>query len=107
MSEKQIAAWWDGVKDELCWSGAIIGVTWNELVEDWTPEVVESVRGVYRKAVLSTASALKIKFGCYCDLDPGKKPDACVLDNGDYEDCIYAKKGMKKETCAYWREIKP
>ena len=47
------------------------------------------------------------KFGCHCDLEPGQTPDECVMDRGDNgnKDCIYAKPGMKKEECKYWREI--
>lgn len=29
----------------------------------------------------------------------------CVIDSHDYEDCIYAKPGMRKEQCEYWRVI--
>ena len=45
------------------------------------------------------------KFGCHCDLDPGMEPDACVLDEGRPDDCIYAARLKRKEDCEYWREI--
>lgn len=47
----------------------------------------------------------EIKYGCHCDLEKGQKPDKCVIDARDYEDCIHAKPGMKKEECEYWRKI--
>ena len=47
----------------------------------------------------------QVKYGCHCDLEPGQQPDGCMLDGGDYEDCIYAKKGMKKEDCKHWKPI--
>lgn len=45
------------------------------------------------------------KFGCFCDLEPHMEPDDCVIDRGDFDDCIYAKQGMKKEDCKYWQKI--
>lgn len=46
-----------------------------------------------------------LKYGCHCDIENTESglPDACVIDSHDYEDCIYAKKGMRKEQCEYWR----
>lgn len=48
-----------------------------------------------------------LKYGCHCDLEPDMEPDHCVIDdhgviNGH---CIYAKDGMRKEQCEYWRII--
>lgn len=49
------------------------------------------------------------KFGCYCDLEPGQKPDDCVLDTSSASDCVYAellvKNGKSKEQCEYWKPI--
>ena len=44
----------------------------------------------------------KIKFGCFCDIEEGMDPYECVIDSGNYDNCFYAKKGMKKEDCIYW-----
>lgn len=57
-----------------------------------------------------TKNLPKLKYGCHCDLEPdGMGPDECVLDSHDplvsSEDCIYAKSGMRKEQCAYWKII--
>ena len=46
-----------------------------------------------------------IKFGCYCDLEEGQSPDDCVMDTGKLHECIYAKKGMSKWNCKYWKAI--
>ena len=43
------------------------------------------------------------KYGCHCDLEPGEKPDGCVIDESVRSDCVYASKGIKKEDCEYWR----
>ena len=44
-----------------------------------------------------------VKYGCHCDLEDSMEPDGCVIDEGRHQDCIYAKKGMRKEQCEYWR----
>lgn len=50
MKDDKIARWWNSVKDELCWSGAVRGQEWEALVETFTADVIESIRNVYRKA---------------------------------------------------------
>lgn len=47
----------------------------------------------------------KIEYGCYCDLEPDMKPDGCVIDEGSFQDCIFAEKDMRKEQCKYWKII--
>ena len=47
----------------------------------------------------------KLAYGCHVDLEPGSHPDGCVIDTGDLADCIYAKEGMRKEQCQYWRVV--
>jgi len=46
------------------------------------------------------------KFGCHCDLEPGMKPDGCVLDEGRPNCCVYAGIYGDKSLCKYWQEIK-
>jgi hypothetical protein len=47
-----------------------------------------------------------LRYGCHCDLEEGQEPDACVLVNGVVTGrCIYAKPGMRKEQCQYWRVV--
>ena len=58
---------------------------------------------------LRAALAASVPHGCHVDLDPGMKPDGCVLDGGRPETCIYAKRllreGKDKTACEYWQPI--
>lgn len=46
------------------------------------------------------------KYGCYAD-EEDLTPiyDDCVIDSGDYEQCVHAHPGIAKEDCKHWREI--
>ena len=46
-------------------------------------------------------------FMCHMDLDEGMSPDSCVLDGGDINDCVYAKRyGLEAKTkCGEWKPI--
>lgn len=47
------------------------------------------------------------KFGCFCDLNEREEPyKECVIDSDNFGGCTFAKEGMKKEECKYWRQIK-
>lgn len=46
------------------------------------------------------------RYGYHVDIEPGIEPDGCVIDEGNYHNCIYAKEGMRKEQCKYWRIVK-
>ena len=48
----------------------------------------------YEYRVLDDCIALKIDhaFGCHCDLDAGMSPDKCVMDEGKFNDCVFARK---------------
>ena len=58
---------------------------------------------------LRAALAQPVPHGCHVDLDHGRKPDGCVLDDGRPENCIYAKRllreGKDKTACEYWQPI--
>ena len=57
-------------------------------------------------AVKQMASNLEeLAYGCHVDLEQGADPDGCVIDTGDLHYCVYAKEGMKKEQCEYWRIV--
>ena len=49
------------------------------------------------------------EYGCYCDLEPGMKPDGCVLDYGNANDCTHAPglvaAGKGREDCHEWRPV--
>lgn len=49
----------------------------------------------------------EVKYGCHVDLEEGVQPDGCVIDEDRHHQCIYAKQGMRKEQCKYWRIIQP
>ena len=55
--------------------------------------------------LFETKGLESLLYGCHCDLDPGMEPDECVIESGDLNNCIHAKKGMRKEQCEYWRII--
>lgn len=49
-----------------------------------------------------------IIYGCHVCIDSGFGLQIyrdCVIDSGDYADCVHARPGMKKEQCKYWRLI--
>lgn len=46
-------------------------------------------------------------YGCHLDLEDGQEPDDCVIDSGRHSDCTYAKPGMRREQCPYWRVKTP
>lgn len=54
---------------------------------------------------VKVSETLSERYGCHCDLEPGMAPDGCVIDEGRPQDCIYAKPGMKKEQCKYWKAM--
>ena len=57
-------------------------------------------------AVKQMASNLEeLAYGCHVELAQGADPDGCVIDTGDLHDCVYAKEGMRKEQCEYWRIV--
>ena len=59
-------------------------------------------------AVKQMAAKLdQVKYGCHVVLCEGIEPDGCVIDTGEIHDCIYAKEGMRKEQCEYWRIVIP
>lgn len=60
----------------------------------------------WRKLMAVPAPAPEgVKYGCYCDLEPGQSPDGCVIDEGKPLGCVYATIGGRKERCPYWRPI--
>lgn len=46
----------------------------------------------------------ELKYGCH--IEPWEEMFyTCVCDEGEYDQCIFAKEGMRKEQCEYWRII--
>jgi hypothetical protein len=49
----------------------------------------------------------ELEYGCLVDFGTDNiVDDTCVIDEGGSHLCIYAKAGMRREQCDYWR-IKP
>ena len=51
----------------------------------------------------------ELKYGCHIDdfdRSHGEVFGTCVIDYGEQDECIFAKPGMRKEACPYWRIIK-
>ena len=46
----------------------------------------------------------EVGYGCHIDLEEDQEPDHCVIDAGNFHQCIYAKEGMRKEDCVYWKQ---
>ena len=42
-ADKEVSAWWNTIKDNACWSGAIVGLSWIDL---WA-EIKTELRGIY------------------------------------------------------------
>ena len=61
----------------------------------------------------SSVSVQQVKYGCHCDIESmpdGYEPDACVMDDGLDDMCVYARQlrrdGKDKTSCSYWKPIK-
>jgi len=60
--------------------------------------------------MLKTNELSGARMGCHVDLESMEEdfePDGCVIDDGDITQCIYARDGMRKEECEYWRPFWP
>lgn len=76
-------------------------------------ETITEVRGFANSSAAAARSDIKsalsamasVKFGCHCDLEPGMKPDGCLIDENRRDDCIYARRVERKEQCEYWQPV--
>jgi len=74
-----------------------------------TPEM-DAAAELLRSAGWVVTPPSGVRYGCFCDLfacEPGAEPDGCVMDEGRHQDCIYARKGARKEACEYWKPWTP
>jgi len=87
--------------------------SWPQSQEPLATQLASLIQIANRLGLYDAADTVKqmstkltdMRYGCYVDLDPGMEPDGCVIDTGDLHNCIYAKKGMRKEQCEYWKII--
>lgn len=70
--------------------------------------IINFARALIEEAARSTIAAPTqepTQYGCHCDLESGMTPDACVIDDGRRDDCVYARRHERKEQCIYWKPI--
>jgi hypothetical protein len=89
--------------------------TWPQSQDSLAAQIGELIQIANRLGLFDAADAVKqmakkldqVKYGCHVEIYDGMEPDECVIDTGDFDDCIYAKEGMRKEQCCYWRVVTP
>lgn len=68
-------------------------------IDTFYQQLPEPVRSAFDKL------GANVQFGCYCDLEPGQMPDACVIDTGRPQDCVNAAGRTSKHGCKHWLPI--
>lgn len=72
-------------------------------------QTLDELRDLLRRGLLMLKGDERVRHGCYCDLEPGMKPDGCVLDYARPEDCIHApalvQAGATKWQCMHWQPV--
>lgn len=74
---------------------------------DLEAKLIEALRAALAgdpdwRARAASLSAPDGSWACHVEVDIGEQPDACVLDEGRKEDCLYAPKCGTKEKCVWW-----
>ena len=88
---------------------------WPQRQDSLADQMADLVRIANRLGFYDAADAVtqlsgklgSVRYGCHVDLEEGQEPDGCVIDTNNHHDCIYAKDGMRKEQCEYWRICTP
>lgn len=88
---------------------------WPQSQESLSSQLGFLVQVANRLGLYDAADAIKqlesrideVQYGCHVDIEPGIELSGCVIDEGNYHDCIYAKEGMRKEQCKHWRIVVP
>lgn len=88
---------------------------WSQSQQSLSEQMASLMHVANRLGLFDAADAVRqlttrldeVKYGCHVDLEPGQQPDGCVIDEDRHENCIYAKPGMRKEQCKYWRIVGP
>ena len=70
-------------------------------------DMLENIFVMLQSTILSHRREIEatIKYGCHRDSDVGQSPGGCVIDEKKPWNCIYAKEGIKKEQCEWWRPV--
>lgn len=71
----------------------------------------ESTKDMQGMGYQSLSGSSQVPHGCYVDVGPDERPDACVMDSGNFDDCVMAGRlhvyGKDKTACEHWQQIKP
>jgi hypothetical protein len=86
---------------------------WPQSQESLSQQMASLIQVANRLGFYDAADAVRqlsgkldeVRYGCHVDLEPGQEPDDCVIDTGCLHQCIYAKSGMRKEQCEYWKIV--
>ena len=87
--------------------------SWPQSQDTLAAQMSDLIQVANRLGLYDAADAAKqmstrlesVKYGCHVDLEEDQQPDDCVIDIEDFNGCIYAKEGMRKEQCKYWRVV--
>lgn len=102
-----------------CGGGGVMGIdlhalpSWPQSQDSLAAQMSGLIQVANRLGLYDAADAVKqmaakldqVKYGCHLDLYDLEEPDECVIDTGAIHNCIYAKEGMRKEQCKYWRIV--
>lgn len=89
--------------------------SWPQSQASLSDQMASLVQVANRLGLYDASDAVKqfvprleeVHYGCHVDLEPDIEPDGCVIDTEEFHNCIYAKPGMRKEQCEYWRIVLP
>lgn len=87
---------------------------WPQSQDSLPTQMASLIQIANRLGLYDAADAVKqmsanlesVQYGCHVDIFEGATPDGCVIDTEEYDNCIFAEKGMRKEQCQYWRIVK-
>ena len=87
--------------------------SWPQSQDTLAAQMSDLIQAANRLGLYDAADAVKqmatrlesVKYGCHVDLEEAQQPDGCVIDTEEFHNCIYAKEGMRKEQCEYWRIV--
>jgi hypothetical protein len=85
--------------------------TWPQSQEPLADQMAGLISVANRLGLHDAADAVRqmaenigeLRYGCHVDLEPGMFSTSCVIDEGLFDNCSLAHRGMRKEQCKYWR----
>jgi hypothetical protein len=87
--------------------------SWPQSQDPLAAQMSDLIQVANRLGLYDAADAVKkmstrlepVKYGCHFKLEEDQQPDGCVIDTEEFHNCVYAKEGMRKEQCKYWRIV--